>query len=191
MQLINDKRQHSLSPEARLVERNRRTDVMRRAHKLFCQSGISIHLMRELVKSRSGRRRLSSLVYRATKEHYVAAGRVPSYAIARARNARMRFHRTLRKEAEYIIQRGQYSDHLRAIPEKDTSNPMEACYCAPEPHRPIAAISPLANLVSGLAHNRKPQRTQAASRKPIATTEKGNVFAGDSEASQVKRILNK
>jgi len=190
MQTINDKRQHDLSPEARIVERNGRIDVMRRAHKLFCQSGISIQTMRELSKSRSGRRRLASLVYRATKEHYIDSGRVESYAIARARNARFRFHRVLRQEAEYIVQRGRYTEIEKGVPVKDTTDPRASLFGSTGANA-IGALTPLSALVSALPHNRKPKHTLKKSRKPLAVIETGPVYASDSEANKVRSILKK
>jgi len=190
MQTINDKRQHDLSPEARIVERNGRVDVMSRAHKLFCQSGISIQIMRELSKSRSGRRRLISLVYRAMKEHYIDSGRMESYAVARARNAGLRFHRVLRQEAEYIVQRGRYTGIEKSVQVKDTTDPRASLFCE-KAQGPIGAITPLENLISGLKHNRKPKHIQKPQPKPLAVTENGFIYARDSEANKVRSILKK
>ena len=193
---INDKAQHSLSPKARLVVKRARPQtvgkrlVIARVKAILCNSGLSVSSMKELAKTRTGRKRITNLVYRAVKEHYITMGYSCSYAVKRARVARRNIVKELRRVGSYMLIRDRYTDIKNSKPIKDTSKPTDSFY-VDKAQGVIGAITPLANLVSALPHNRKPKHTINRMPKPIAQTENGYVYAADTEAVKVRKILKK
>jgi len=140
---INDKRQHSLSPYARLTvwrANNRQVGyrkVMRRVKKLFSGSGMTFEQLEQFTRSRSGRRHLKNLVYRATREHYLSIGRPLSYAVERARTARLSAGQMLKQLGLDLNMRDEYTyDALKMKPRKDTRPALLGVY-VPAKNTPV------------------------------------------------------
>jgi len=193
---INDKSMHSLSPNARLVVKRARPQtvgkrlVLARVKAILCNSGLSVSSMSELSKTRTGRKRITDLVYRAVKAHYITMGYCVSYAVKRAKTARKNMKKELRRDGDYMLIRDRYTDIKNGAPIKDTTNPTDSFYTEKAQGR-ISAITPIATLIEGLPHNRKPKHIQKQKPQPLAVTENGFIYAGDSEANKVRSILKK
>jgi hypothetical protein len=158
---INDKRQHSLSPYARLTvwrANNRQVGyrkVMRRVKKLFSGSGMTFEQLEQFTRSRSGRRHLKNLVYRATREHYLSIGRPLSYAVERARTARLSAGQMLKQLGLDLNMRDEYTyDALKMKPRKDTRPASLGAY-VPAKNTPVL-YAPSRSGIGGVFHYRKP-----------------------------------
>jgi len=164
--------------------------VLARVKHMFAQSGLSIQTVRELLTSRSGRKRLTDLVYRGVREHYQHNGKSLADACQSARIARVNFRKRLKLEAAVLYRLNAYATNPLGVPVKDTSRPTDSFYVDVTPRKvsmsPIPfcwklppTVKPVAVIVKAVNVNDKVQYQTVS------------ILANDTEAPRVTAILNK